>query len=82
MTTRRKPGPVAAIIAFCDLAPFLHAEDGDVIDAYRALIQIANERRPPGRACRHQNVDYPHLRCSRRHGHKGRHAMPSKGASW
>ena len=73
----------AAIIAFCDAAERgLTSDNTAARDALGALIAIANEARPKGRICAHQNEDYPGLRCTRRAGHKGRHEKPSSGASW
>ncbi len=78
-----------AIIAFCDHAPDLVPDHGGFGSgdpssrkSLARLIEIANETRPKGKICNHQNEDYPEMRCTRRTNHKGRHARPASGASW
>ena len=74
----------AAVLDFCDCAPELGDPDPATRQALARLIRLANVVRAtqPGKACGHQNEDYPDMRCTKRRRHRGRHARPASGATW
>lgn len=71
-----------AIVDFCDHGPSLCDPDPSTRQSLMALIRIANEVRPKGKLCGHQNEEYPEERCVRRPHRTGRHEGHGGGCSW
>ena len=72
----------AAIVTFWRHAGDVHVKEALAVDAVTRLVALGNRLRPAGKTCEDQNEDYPGMFCTRKSGHKGRHAKPTSGATW